>query len=99
MGFEEFGIVIEDAYVYQHPEDNKLWLDLLCKAREIDLNFYAVLHYLRSIGTILVKDEKFNYRLQPHIHPGAWESIQQWEEEKQYLVKYQKDLIRILKEL
>ena len=65
MNFEDFGVVIEDPYAEQDPTGVDLWLKLLCEARDVSLEFYAVLNYLRGTGTLLQKDSKFGYRLIP----------------------------------
>lgn len=99
MNFEDFGVVIEDPYAERDPAGVDLWLKLLVKARDVSLDFYAVLYYLRSIGTVLVPDDKFKYRLQPIVEDGAWESTEKYNNEKRYLQKWAKPLVEILKEL
>lgn len=99
MNFEDFGIVIEDPFAERDPQGVDLWLKLLVAAREVSLDFYAVLHYLRCTGTLLVPDEKFKYRLQPVVADYAWQSVDEYNHEKQYLQKWAQQLVEILKEL
>ncbi|MBR6636320.1 MAG: hypothetical protein IKK97_02600 [Phascolarctobacterium sp.] len=99
MNFEDFGVVIEDPYAEQDPAGVDLWLKLLCEARDVSLEFYAVLNYLRGTGTLLQKDSKFGYRLVPVINENAWHSVEEYNHEKQYLQKWLPQLVQILRGL
>ena len=99
MNFEDFGVIIDDPFAEHDAAGVDLWLKLLCEAHRVSLDFYAVLHYLRCTGTLLVPDEKFKYRLQPVVADYAWQSVEEYNHEKQYLQKWAKQLVAILKEL
>lgn len=99
MNFEDFGVVIEDPYAEQDPAGVDLWLKLLCEARDVSLEFYAVLNYLRGTGTVLQTDPKFGYRLVPVISDEAWHSVDEYNHEKQYLQKWLPQLVDILRGL
>jgi hypothetical protein len=46
-----------------------------------------------------VPDDKFKYRLQPVVADYAWQSVEEYNNEKKYLQKWTKQLVEILKEL
>lgn len=94
--FEDMGTVISDPYQRWHPQDTDLWLRLLSKANAVNTELYAILDYLRGAGTVLVKNSKFGYKLQPLINENAWQSIEQYQAESIYLQPYKSDLIEIL---
>lgn len=94
--FEDMGTVISDPYQRWHPQDSDLWLRLLSKAHGVNSELYAILDYLRGAGTILVKDSKFGYKLQPLINENAWQSFEQYQAESIYLQPYKNELIEIL---
>jgi hypothetical protein len=99
MNYEDFGVVIEDPFAEHDEAGVNLWLKLLCEARNKDLEFYAVLNYLRGTGTLLQKDEKFGYRLVPVVADYAWQSVEEYNHEKQYLQKWLPQLVEILRGL
>ena len=99
MNYEDFGVIIEDPFAEHDPEGVDIWLKLLCEAHRESLDFYAVLHYLRCTGTLLVPDDKFKYTLQPVVADYAWQSVEEYNNEKKYLQKWTKQLVEILKEL
>lgn len=81
-------IVFEDPGADISPEDSELWLTLFTWAREIDVDFYARLFYVRGGGARLVEHEKFGYIIQPIIDPEGkkgWPTREFYDQEKQCL--------------
>ena len=94
--------LISDPYPYFRT-DCGLWVNLLNTASEKGIRLYAMLVRLRAIGTKLVKDEKFGYRLEPIIRDkeNRWgfPSMAAWDEEKKALYPYAKQLKEMLAEV
>lgn len=97
--FEDMGTVISDPYQRWHQQDTDLWLRLLSKAHAVNTELYAILDYLRGAGTVLMPNDKFGYVLAPLIGDNAWQSMEQYKEESQYLNMYKDILIELLGEL
>lgn len=92
---------IVDPYKYD-SNDSELWVNLLRKARGVDINLYAILMFLRDVGATLVPDQKYNYVIKPIIDPDGvkgWLDKEQYENESHYLVPYKLTVIELLKEL
>ncbi len=89
----------KDQYAEHSPEDSDLWLDLVMYASIMNDDLAAILIYLRNTGTVLVKNEKYGYRLKPIIGETGWESERQYKQEALYLKPYQEQLVYCLKKL
>ena len=48
---------------------------------------------------IMVKHNKWGYRLVPHVGPEGWESEKQYKQEAEYLKPYRAQLVMMLKKL
>ena len=99
--FSDIGMEIRDMYQEDHPEDHELWIELLSMAAEHSTMLYECLEWMRSVGTILVPDPRFGYRLKPIIDGGenAWKDEAQYKHEAAFLRPYQKTMINFLAKL
>ena len=91
--------IYADTFHAVSPEDSELWMDLFLLADLMDPEFAAILQYLRNTGTKLVKDEKWGYRLVPHIGVDGWQTVEEYKRESKYLLPYKNQLAIILKKL
>lgn len=84
------------------PSDSDLWLFLFTQARKISHELHAILFYLRSIGVVLVPSKKYGYMIKPLIDPDnkrGFANKDAYNQEKQYLDPYKKEVILLLEEL
>ena len=91
--------IYADTFHIVSPEDSELWMDLFLLADMMDPEFATILQYLRNAGTKLVKDERWGYRLAPHVGVDGWASADEYRRESRYLLPYKKQLAFILKKL
>ena len=91
--------IYADTFHTVSPEDSELWMDLFLLADMMDPEFAAILQYLRNTGTKLVKDERWGYRLVPHVDVNGWKSEEEYRRESRYLLPYKNQLALILKKL
>lgn len=91
--------IYADTFHAVSPEDSELWMDLFLLADLMDPEFAAILQYLRNTGTKLVKDEKWGYRLVPHIGVDGWQTVDEYKRESKYLLPFKNQLAMILKKL
>lgn len=99
----ELGFTVSDPYPYP-LEDSKNYLALMMKVATHDVYLYGILSWFRATGIILVSSPKWGYVIKPLIKgtqgcQWGWSSMAEWEQEKQYLKPYQKELIVFLKEV
>jgi len=93
------GTVYHDRYPYNTP-DSLTWLELFILADQRDRRLYEILDWFRAVGTALLPDEEFGYRIQPIIGPGGWNSMEQYMQERHaYLMPYGQLLGELLGEL
>lgn len=97
--FEKMGLVITDRYEEKHPEDHDLWIELLSMAAADSDLLYGCLEYLRAVGTILVPDSKFGYRMRPVISDTTWCSEAQYKKEALFLMPYKSKLVEFFLKL
>jgi hypothetical protein len=88
--------VIIDPYADYSPRDHLQWLSLLQRAEKINHELYARLFFLRGTGTTLVPNPKWGYIFQPVIGPNGWESLEQYNQEKNCLNDYGNQVIALL---
>lgn len=93
-------IVKIDPYPFSLP-DSSIWDILLTKALEVDEYMAGILHWYRATGTILVCNEKFGFLIKPLILgvdgcKWGWESMDEWKNEKQYLIPYAEKVTEML---
>ena len=89
---------VTDPYGKYSPGDSDVWLMVLMKAREANYELYAVLMYIRGMGTLLQNHRQWGYVLQPIYHAGNWESTAQYDEARGYLSGYSDLLVKILRD-
>lgn len=78
--------------------DSNLWLELFIRADKINPDLAQRLMYLRNVGCRLHESDKFGYAIMPI--DDFWEqSGSKYEEEKQCLVPYREEIIRLLRGL
>ncbi|MBU2703898.1 hypothetical protein Ga0466249_005048 [Sporomusaceae bacterium BoRhaA] len=93
------------VYQDQYPEltnDSRLWLELFMITDSPDHRLSDQLMIIRATGAILVPDQQWGYVIQPVIDSTGqkgWQSQQQYEQERQYLVPYTQTLITALMDL
>lgn len=91
--------IYTDTFYTVSPEDSERWMDVFLWADKMDPEFATILQYLRNAGTKLVKDEKWGYRLVPHVGADGWRSVEEYKQEARYLLPYKNQLAIILKKL
>ena len=91
------GTEYRDTY-HQHPSDSELWLRLFQMASSIE-PLASNLMYMRNTGAILVRSEKYGYRIEPVIGVDGWSSREEYDRERRPLVKYQREIIEMLGKL
>jgi len=79
--------------------DSQLWLELFVRADKINPDLSQRLMYLRNVGCRLQEDVKFGFVIVPVVGKDGWESRAKYDEEKQCLVPYRMEVIRLLKGL
>jgi len=87
--------VILDPYVNESPQDSQDWLNLFIAA-QANRELYARLFYLRGAGTRLVKNRKWGYVFQPVIGANGWNSMEEYNQEKQCLNMYRDEVVALL---
>ena len=92
-------MIYTDTFHTISPDDSDLWLELFMLADIYDPYLAGILQYLRNSGTKLEKDERFGYRLVPHIGDDGWQSMAQYKQEAEYLKPYRTQLVMILRKL
>jgi hypothetical protein len=95
------GYEYKDGYEHS-PPDSKLWIAFMKMVDSPDHRLTDILKYIRNTGTMLVPDQQWGYIIRPVIDPAGkqgWQSQQQYDQEKQYLVPYGNQLIAALAEL
>lgn len=78
--------------------DSNLWLELFMRADKLNPDLAQRLMYLRNVGCRLSESDKFGYVIMP-IEDYWEQSGSVYEEEKQCLVPYREDIIRLLRGL
>lgn len=89
--------IIFDPYREYSPQDSAQWVELLMLARQRKQELYERLFYLRGVGTILTKSDKFGYALKPVIGPDGWSNIETYDKEKQCLNGFATQLIQFFR--
>lgn len=95
--FGEFaGAAIIDPYAEYHPSDSMLWLELMSEARKISKDIYQRLFYIRGGGTVLTPNPQFGFVFKPVIGDYGWQSQEFYNNEKQCLNQYAKEIMCLL---
>jgi hypothetical protein len=95
------GRVYEDRYP-ELTNDSRLWIELFMITDSPNHKLSDMMMYIRATGAILVPDQQWGYVIQPVIDSTGqkgWQSQQQYEQERKYLVPYGNALISALADL
>ena len=89
-----------DRYANHSPGDSELWLRLFMYAdSQIHQDCATMLEYIRNTGAVLQANEQYGYVIRPVIGVLGWSSMEEYERERLPLMRWQMDVIRILKRL
>ena len=91
--------IYTDTFYNVNPADSDLWLELFMLADVVDPELAGILQWLRNTGTVLVKDDKWGYRLVPWVGDEGWSSEAEYRKESAALKPYRTQLVMILKKL
>lgn len=67
--------------------------------RKIGQEAATMLEFVRNTGAVLVPSEKYGYVIRPVIGVQGWSSMEEYEQERKPLVKWQSQIIGLLKRL
>jgi len=95
----DMGQSYRDKYYQYSPNDSRLWLELFLITDNADRTLGEKLEYIRNTGAILVLDQQYGFKIQPVIGFNGWESIEQYNQERQYLMGHMQTMIQSLGEL
>ena len=83
---------IDREYVDRYtdsPDDSLLWLDLFALADSAGGEpLAATLQVIRNTGAILVKSDKFGYKIQPVFGPRGFADQAEYDVQRKHLHKY-----------
>jgi hypothetical protein len=80
--------------------DSPQWLELFMLADRIAGNELAdKLVQIRNRGSVLIRSDQYGYMIRPVIGPGTWNSQEEYDVFRAQLVKYQPQVIALLKQL
>ena len=95
--------LVGDCTIIDHLEgrypvnDHEQWMELLTGIAEVQEDrLLDILDWFRSVGTILIKDPRFKYRLQPIVAKGFWQTEAEYNREAKALVPYKALLVKLL---
>lgn len=89
--------MFRDNYAKYSQQDQDLWQTLFYVAKDCNETLFQILQYLREVGTNLVRDNQFGYKLVPVIGKYGWQSQKEYNQEKAYLIPYANQLTKMLK--
>lgn len=92
------GHYYQDRYPYQTPDTN-LWLALFWMVDPVDRRLAEVLEYIRAVGAYLTPDPQYGYRIQPIIGPNGWASMNEYNQEREYLMPHIQTMLQALGDL
>lgn len=96
--FTELGHSYQDRYPVLTP-DSSLWLSLFWLTDPIDRTLAEKLEYIRAVGALLVIDQQFGFKIQPIVGKNGWDSMEHYNQERQYLVPHMQTMLQVLGEL
>ena len=86
-----------DRYEFS-PGDSELWIKLFQWADTVaGERFAALLQYIRNVGAVLVESDRYGYVIKPVIGEHGWQSMAEYEREREPLLQYSAALIELLK--
>jgi hypothetical protein len=97
----DLGYSYKDSYEYS-PNDSWLWLELFIITDKCNRELAKQLEIIRATGAIFIIDNHYGFIIQPVIDPAGqkgWKNIEQYNEERKYLMPYSNLLIESLKQL
>lgn len=83
-------------------KDSRLWERLLDLAKEADEYMCEILVWYRTVGVVLVENDKFGYTIKPltlNTCSYGWQDEEEWQSEKKWLMPYWKTVAVLLKQL
>ena len=92
------GFEYHDRYEFSSG-DSELWIRLFMYADQINPDLATMLEYIRNTGAVLTPSDKYGYRIEPIIGPRGWSSVEEYEQERQPLIKWGAEIIKILRRL
>jgi len=95
----DMGQLYQDRYYQHSPNDSRLWLELFAISDSADRILTEKLEYIRTTGAVLILDQQCGFRINPVIGVNGWESINQYNQERQYLMQHMQAMIQSLGEL
>lgn len=95
----DLGPLYTDRYFNFSPMDSRLWLQLFVMAEQHSRRLYEILEWMRAVGTVLVRDQQYGYRIMPVIGDRGWRSMQEYITERQALNEFGPTLLDMLKRL
>lgn len=96
----DMGQYYQDKYYRYSPNDSRLWLELFIITDKLAGRELTVqLEIIRNTGAVLVLDQQHGFRINPVIGINGWESIEQYNQERQYLIDHMQTMIQSLGEL
>jgi len=83
----------------ENPEESYWWSWLLAEAWPVSRELAVTLHGFRCMGTRLVRTEK-GFAMKPEVSERGWQSAEEYQAARdKYLVPYQKQLVKLLRNL
>ena len=95
----DMGKSYQDRYYQHSPNDSRLWLELFAISDKADRTLTEKLEYIRTVGTVLVLDQQYGFKIQPVVGVNGWESIEQYTPERHYLMQHMQTMLQSLGEL
>ena len=95
----DMGKSYQDRYYQYSPNDSRLWLELFAISDNHNRQVAQQLEIIRATGAWLILDQQYGFKIQPVIGVNGWESIEQYNQERQYLMQHMQVMIQSLGEL
>jgi len=95
----DMGQSYQDKYYQHSPKDSRLWLELFAIADKVDRTLSEKLEYIRNTGAVLLIDQQYGFKIQPVIGFNGWQSIEQYNQEREYLMVHMQTMLQSLGEL
>lgn len=96
--YTELGRCYQD--VLTNLPDGPLWLELFIIADKSSQELAQILEYVRNVGAKLIMDQYYGFIIEPIIDPTGcygWSSIEQYQQERRWLVPHTDILLQSLK--
>ena len=96
--YSELGREYRD--VFTNLPDGPLWLELFIIADGFNQELAEILEYVRNVGAKLIQDNYYGFIIEPIVDPSGcygWSSMEQYREERKWLVPHTDILLKSLK--